>query len=161
MFKYWGNSQASMLIGDFKHKLARLNSRLYIRTDEVTKMDGLAHAGIYMRNVKQAGLSWETKGRGDHRVERYYQELESGNLDKFLCGICVEWLPEYDIFNADYTKIAVPGWRTVLLRLVSLKAFTLDEARKVFNCYSLGENDYDRMTFFQRVEFAKRLDHAK
>lgn len=147
-----------MIIGDFKYKLAKLNPNLYVRTDDSTKMEGLHHAGIYLKQVKQAGLSYDTKGRGSVNVERYFQELESGNLDKFLCGICIEWIPEFDIFNKEYTKISIPGWRTTLLRLVQSKAIELDKARKVFNCSSLGLSDYDKLNFFAKMQFAKKLD---
>jgi hypothetical protein len=150
-----------MLIGDFKKRLQQLNPNLVVKDDQVVKMDGLKHSGIYLKQVKQSGLSYDVKGRGDARVERYYAALESGQLDKFLCGVCLEWLPEFDVFNADYTKIAVPGWRTVLMQLVSKQAISLDKARKIFNCASLGEADYDRMNFFKRAEFAKRIDDAK
>lgn len=161
MYTYHGYSQASMLFGDFTHKLRQLDSRIIVKTDQPTKMDGLWHSGIYLQQVRQAGLSKGTKGHGTAQQEKFYSELETGQLDKFLCGVCIEWVPEFDIFNAEHTKIAVPGWRTILMRLIQSKLVTKDKARKVFNCQSLGEIDYDRLTFFGKLEFAKRLDNLK
>ncbi len=69
-------------------------------------------------------------------------------------------MPEYDIFNLEYTRLAIPGWRTIALRIVEAKAAKLDQVRKAFECQSLGETDYDKKTFFQKLEFAKRLANA-
>ncbi len=160
-FTYYGNTQASMLIGNFKDRLKRLNPQILIDEENATKLQGLRHAGIYLKAVKQAGLSLDTKGRGHGRVEKYYAALESGELNKFLCGVCLEWLPEYDIFNAEYTKIAVPGWRTILMQLIQKKVIDRDKARKVFSCPSLGEADYDRMSFFAKMQFAKKIDKVE
>lgn len=150
-----------MLLGNFKDRLRKLNSRIFIDEEKATVMQGLRHAGIYLKSVKQAGLSLDTKGRGHGKVERYYAALESGDLNKFLCGICLEWLPEYDIFNAEYTKIAIPGWRTVLMQLIQKKVIDREQARKVFSCSSLGEADYDRLSFFAKMQFAKKLDRVE
>ncbi len=160
MFTYYGKSQASMLLGDFKHKLKRLNENLYI-ADEARVMDGLKHSGIYLKGVRQRGLSWDTKGQGTSKQEKYYAALESGELDKYMCGVCIEWLPEFDVYNAEYTRIAVPGWRTTLLRLIQSKVVTLDKARKIFECQALGESDYDNMTFFNKLQFAKKIDRIE
>lgn len=158
MFNYFGYTQASMLLCDFTSRLRQLNGDLYVKTDQVIKMDGLKHSGIYLKMIKQSGLSYDTKGHGAANVEKFFAARETGQLDKYMCGVCIEWLPEFDIFNADYTKIAVPGWRSTLLRLIQSKAFSLQSARKVFNCSSLGETDYDRMSFFNKMQFAKRID---
>lgn len=150
-----------MLIGDFTSKLKKLNSKLYVKMDQRQIIRGLGHSGIYLKQAKQAGLSYDTKDRGHHLVNRYYQELESGQLDKFICGVCLEWIPEFDIYDDEYTKIVIPGWRTTLLRLVQAKAIDLDKAKKVFKCKSLGESDYDKLNFFGKLRFAKKVDGFK
>lgn len=119
---------------------------------------GLRHAGIYLKQTKQAGLSSDVKGHGHHLVEKYYAALESGQLDKYLAGVCLERIPEYDIFNEDYTKMEIPGWRTIILRLVQAKVTTLERARKVFECSSLGESDYDKLSLAGKMRLAKKID---
>ena len=149
-----------MLIGDFKSKLYKLNPRLIVSDAQPVRMNGLYHTGIYEKQVRQNGLSFDTRGHGDPKAEKYFAALETGQLDRYICGICIEWVPEYDVFNAEYNKVAVPGWRTILMQLVQKKLTTLDKARKVFEVPSLGEADYDRMSFFKKMEFAKKIDRV-
>lgn len=149
-----------MLIIDFTARLSRLNPRLIVRSDQATKRQGLKHAGIYLKEQQQRGLSYDVKGKGPAGIEKYYAELAAGRLDKYICGVCIEWLPEFDVFNEEYSCVSVPGWRTVLLRLIESKVFKLEDARRIFNCQSLGETDYDKMSIFKKMEFAKRLDNA-
>jgi hypothetical protein len=41
--------------------------------------------------------------------------------------------------------------------LAKQKIAPLDKIRKVFECQGLGESDYDKASFFGKIEFAKRL----
>lgn len=160
MLKYYGLLQATMFIHDFIAKLKRLNPRLRVDTENAQKIGEYRLAGIYLKNVRQKGLSVDVQGRGHHKVDRYYQELETGNLDKYLGPVALDHIPEYDVFNAEYSNMAVPGWRTIVLRLVQQKVCSLERARKVFNCAGLGDSDYDRMSFFKKMQYAKKLDEG-
>ena len=48
------------------------------------------------------------------------------------------------------------GWRGVLTELVKRRLVTLDRARSVFGCSSLGETDYDRMSYDEKRFLMKR-----
>lgn len=160
-FTLIGASQLSMLLTDFKAKLRRLDTRLEIQ-----------HANPQLRenNLKFAPLYYKSPRREFSKIAKtdrnlvhsghaqYLDALEKGVMDIYVTAICLDFIPEYDIFNKEYTKLAVIGWRSVLLMLVKKNIVSLDKARKVFNCQSLGEHDYDKMDIFGKLNFAKRLD---
>lgn len=149
-----------MLIGDFQSKLRKLDPNLYVRTDDVRVLEnGLKHAGVYYKQKKQAVKSNKVdRLHASSEQQKYLNALEKGELDFYVCGICIDILPEYDIINTNYGRIVSLGWRTVLLRLVEHKITTLEKARKVFNCSSLGESDFDKANFHQKLAIIKKLE---
>lgn len=152
-----------MLLFDFQSKLRKLDPRLYVKTDKcVVRENSLKHTGLYYKAERRTQMNVDSDSYGQVSPEhvKYLQALERGELDAFICGICLDIIPEYDIFNLEYTRLAIPGWRTIALRIVEAKAAKLDQVRKAFECSSLGETDYDKKSFFQKLEFAKRLAHA-
>lgn len=163
MFTLVPARQKAMLIGDFQNKLKKANPLLYVQTDKsVLRPEGHRHSGIYLKNPKrnQMNVSSEQYGLVSPSHIKYLEALEKGELDTFICGICIDFIPEYDIFNLEYSKMCIPGWRSVALTLVNKKITTLAKVRKAFNCKGLGESDYDKMSFFQKLEFAKRFENA-
>lgn len=152
-----------MDIGNFKNKLTKLNPALYVHQDLGRTEGGLRHSAIY---YKQPGRTPIKVSKADlqeaHSSQIHYLEaLEAGEIDKYMCGVCLDFVPEYDIINTEYVKIIAMGWRSTLLRLVSLKVCTLEKARKVFNCASLGESDYDRANFHGKIAMIKKLDREQ
>lgn len=161
MFTLVPARQKAMLIGDFQNRLKRVNPLLYVQTEmSVKREEGHRHSGIYLKNPKrqQMNVSTEDYGSVNPNHIKYLEALEKGELDSFICGICIDFIPEYDIFNLEYSRLCVPGWRSIALTLVNKKVATLDKVRKAFNCKGLGESDYDKMSFFQKLEFAKRFE---
>lgn len=152
-----------MLIGDFQNRLKKVNPLLYVQTDKsVKRPEGHHHSGIYLKNRSRSamGVSSESYGSVNTNHIKYLEALEKGELDTFICGICLDFIPEYDIFNLEQSRMCVPGWRSLALTLVNKKVATLEKVRKAFHCKGLGESDYDKMSFFQKLEFAKRFENA-
>ena len=163
MFTLVPARQKAMLIGDFQNRLKKVNPLLYVQTDKAVKRpEGHRHTGIYLKNHKRTDTGVDSSNFGivNPNHIKYLQALENGELDTFICGICIDFIPEYDIFNLEYSRMCVPGWRSIALTLVSKKVASLDKVRKAFNCKGLGESDYDKMSFFQKLEFAKRFEDA-
>lgn len=84
---------------------------------------------------------------------------ESGQAGEFLCGVS-EWTPEYDRFNPETGTLMMRGWRSLAMFLVRKGVCTLDRAKHVFGS-SLGETDYDRLSFEQKLSLAREEAHAK
>jgi hypothetical protein len=163
MFTLVPARQKAMLIGDFQNRLKKINPLLYVQTDKsVKRPEGHRHSGIYLKTQKRQAMSVSRDQYGlvNPNHIKYLEAVEKGEFDTFICGICLDFIPEYDIFNLEYSRMCVPGWRSIALILVDKKVATLDKVKKVFNCNGLGESDYDKMSFFQKLEFAKRFEDA-
>jgi len=152
-----------MDIGNFKTKLTKLNSRLFIKSDSAKKDGQFRFSGIYYKEPERDKISASSGDRNYAHVsqQKYLNELAAGNLDKFICGTCIDFIPEYDIIDTERSRIVAAGWRSILLRLVSLKLTTMDRARKVFSCPSLGEADFDRASFFEKLNIIRKLAGEK
>lgn len=151
-----------MLLGDMQSKLKKLNSRLYIKTDERKEhAKGFHVSGIYLKASERVKLRFKNDKSAVHwKQGKYLEALERGELDRFICGVCLEHVPEYDVFCFVKNNILAPGWRKIVLKLVKYKICTLDQARNVFNRQSLGESDYDKMSFFKRLEWSRKLSEG-
>jgi len=147
-----------MDIGHFQSQLQKLNSSLYVNKDAAVQSGGFKHSGVYFKLGGPVPLTVSSADRHQASIEqiKYLDALDAGQLDRFLCGTCIDFVPEYDIIDVERMRVIAPGWRSILLRLVQLKVCTLDQARKVFSCSSLGQNDFDRMNFFERIDFIKK-----
>jgi len=150
-----------MLLTDLKAKLRRIDTRLYVdHANPVTKENGLKFAPLYFKKARRSksNVSYGDRNLVHASHAKYLDALESGVMDTHVTAICLDFIPEYDIFNKEYTKLAVLGWRSLALLLVEKKLATIDKVRKVFNCQGLGQSDYDRMSMWGKIEFAKRLE---
>jgi len=112
--------------------------------------------GIYYKAEKRQSPTLGTEHLHSSQA-KYLEGLESGQLDTFICGIPAGEVPEYEVFDFEQTRILMTGWRSIIMALVKQKLVDLDKARNLFNCQSLGESDYDKMDFFKKFEFAKKL----
>lgn len=152
-----------MLLTDFQAKLRRIDTRLYVDSSKiVTRENGLKFAPLYLKKARKAEITVQKSDRNSVSATHanYLDALERGEMDTYVTAICLDFIPEYDIFNMEYTKLAVMGWRSIGLMLKNMKIADLETIRKAFNCKGLGESDYDRASYFGKLEMAKRLADA-
>lgn len=155
--------QPKMLLTDFQYKLRRIDTRLYIDTSKpFVRENGLRFCPLYLKKAKKMDITVQKSDRNQVSAAHanYLDALEKGVMDTYVTAICIDFIPEYDIFNIEYTKLAVMGWRSIGLLLRNLKIADLDKIKKVFNCNGLGESDYDRASLHGKLEIAKRLADA-
>lgn len=161
-FRPLPGSGKTMTLDNFKHKLKQLNSKLYVKTDERTHNGGDFYlSGIYFKkrerkNIRSMG---DSINYAETEQIKYLQALEAGDLDTFICGICLNHVPEYDVFDLARETMLMPGWRKIVLRIVKLRLCDIDKARKVFSS-SLGLQTYDHMKYLKRLAWAKELRDA-
>ena len=152
--------QPKMLLTDLQAKLRRIDTRFYIDASRpVTKENGLRFAPLYFKKARKSEISVQQSDRNSvcaaHAL--YLDALERGEMDIYVSAICLDFIPEYDIFNMEYTKLAVLGWRSLALMIVRQKLADLSKVKRAFECKGLGESDYDRASYFGKLEIAKRL----
>lgn len=78
---------------------------------------------------------------------------ENGQAGEFICGVSI-WTPEYDRFDLETGTLLMRGWRSLVLYLVKKEICTLERAKRVFG-NSLGETDYDKLHFEQKLAKAR------
>ena len=140
-----------MHLVSFNEKLTKLNPRLYI--DQKTPKPWCGHllAGIYLKSPKRAKRRFfKSDYHGD--AAKYISALEAGYLDQHVSSICLDLIPEWDIWDLNNRMIKVRGWRTVLLELARKKVIDLEKARKIFSCSSLGLTDYEQAPWERKLE---------
>lgn len=152
-----------MLLTDLQAKLRRIDTRFYIDASRpVTKENGLRFAPLYFKKARKSEVTVQKSDRNSVSAAhaQYLDALERGEMDIYVSAICLDFIPEYDIFNLEYTKLAVLGWRSLALMLIKKELATADRVKKAFECKGLGESDYDRASYFGKLEIAKRLADA-
>jgi len=155
--------QPKMLLTDLQAKLRRIDTRLYIDASRpVTKENGLRFAPLYFKKARKSEIAVQKSDRNSVNAAhaQYLDALERGEMDTYVSAICLDFIPEYDIFNMEYTKLAVLGWRSLALMIVRQNIADIEKVRKAFNCQGLGESDYDKASYFGKLEIAKRLADA-
>jgi hypothetical protein len=148
-----------MYLFEFKRKLARLNSKLYINEKNRKEVrPGYYTTGIYLKEAgkHKRGLTDRQMGYADADQRRRLEDDYAGHIDKFLCGCPTEWVSEWDLFDLERNMIIAIGWRSILKQLIRKGAFTLNRARKEFNCSSLMEADYDKLNLGGKLKLVKR-----
>ena len=149
-----------MLVSDLQAKLRKIDTRLYIDNRSiVTKENGLRFAPLYLKKARKSEISVQKTDRNQVSAAhaQYLDALEKGVMDTYVTAICLDFIPEYDIFNMEYTKLAVLGWRSLALMIVRQKLADLSKVKRAFECKGLGESDYERASYFGKLEIAKRL----
>lgn len=152
--------QPKMLLTDFQTKLRRIDTRLYVDNSVIsTRENGLRFAPLYFKKARKSEISVQRSDRNAVSAShaQYLDALENGVMDVYVTAICLDFIPEYDIFNMEYTKLAVMGWRSIGLLLRNMQIADINKIKKAFNCNGLGESDYDRASYFGKLEIAKRL----
>jgi len=156
-------NQPTMLLTDLQARLRRIDTRLYIDTSKiVTRENNLRFAPLYFKKARKSEITVQKADRNSVSAAhaQYLDALERGEMDMYVSAICLDFIPEYDIFNMEYTKLAVIGWRSLGLIIANQKIASLDRIRKAFQCDGLGESDYDKASYFGKLEMAKRLADA-
>ena len=145
---------------NLQNKLKRIDTRLYIATDSTqVRENGLKFAPLYLKKARRSESHVQKSDRNMVSAghAQYLDALESGVMDTYVTAICLDFIPEYDIFNLEYSKLSVLGWRSLGLMLANLKIAPLDKIKKAFECQGLGESDYDKADYFGKLQIAKRL----
>ena len=151
-----------MYLFDLASKLKKLNSRIYIDTRGGTRIaEGWHATGIYYREPGQDRAKY--KGAVSHYVNNDAQRLldayDKGHKDKYLGGVAIEWVPEYDIFSeveqGKPLHLVAPGWRSIVARLSRQGYIDLKRAKLLFGAASLGEQSYDKLKFEARRDLAQ------
>jgi hypothetical protein len=151
----------------FKEKLAKLNKNLYV-DDRARRQirPGTDHygSGLYCRNaVRTANDTSAAKLNYLDKASRtYIEDSQNGLLPDFLCGIPTGYIPEYDDIDIESGKLLARGWRSILMFLATKRRLiSLDKARRVFACGSLGEQTYDHKNFEQKLADLRAEDLKK
>lgn len=136
----------------FKSKLSRLNPDLYVDDSSRRQVSGdWWTAGLYSRRVRRSSLFRGTDRHYlDAEGQRYAEACETGQIADFILGVPQGYVPEYDVYCQESGRLLARGWRSILLALVDKRLVSLDRARRVFGCASLGETPYDRANFAQK-----------
>ena len=148
---------------NLQRRLRRIDSRLYIDADSAkVRENGLKFAPLYLKKARKSEIRVQQSDRNivSAAHAQYLDALEKGVMDTYVTAICLDFIPEYDIFNIEYSKLAVLGWRSLGLMLAKQNIAPLDKIKKVFECQGLGESDYDKASFFGKLEFAKRFENG-
>lgn len=151
-----------MYTKDFEKKLKRLNPHLYVDYRDARKASpkyDYLLTGIYLRVTKRDKLKYSKASyEGLSQEQRaYLRDKEAGHFDVHVGGVCLQIVPEYDIFDISGCQLLVPGYRSILLSLVKKGYVDLKKAKRVFACSSLGESDYDNQDFFGKIKLIKAL----
>lgn len=151
-----------MFVFDLKNKLQQIDGRLYVKDDAMRYARGEALSAVYLKENRRGirSISDTALHYASAEAREHLEDVEYGFIDTFVCGIPLGEIPEYDQFDVIDNRIVCAGWRTVALKLVEKKICSLEKARKVFECSSLGEADIDKMSFCQKLELARRKSNA-
>lgn len=152
-----------MTLMSLQDKLKKISPLFYIdNARPQIHENGLKFAALYMKRPRREAVNVADHQRNSisEGHAKYLDALEKGQMDIFVTSICLDFIPEYDIFNLEYTKLAVLGWRSLGLMLINRNMAPAERVKKAFNCAGLGESDYDRAGFFGKLEIAKRLANA-
>lgn len=137
---------------DFLYNLKRCNNRLYVATDAQSVMSSEWKAqGLYVRRrASHDKLETGLLAKADDQTRKMIEDQESGQKDEYVMAVPRNWVPEFPVFDQKTGKLLARGWRGILLDLSKRGLLTIDKARRVFGCRSLGETDYDLMTFDEK-----------
>ncbi len=152
-----------MLSLEFKRRIQRLDPSLYVDDSIKRLVQGEWHtSGLFSRKRKRSSNTVDGTNlhyAGSSAAASYLQASETGHLDQFVCGVPFNWVPEYDVFDLTTGKILARGWRSIVSALVKQGHCSWDRARKVFQSSELGRTSYDRMTYEQRLAWARSESH--
>lgn len=137
----------------FKEKLKQLNPLLVVDSENASVVldmkqnpTGWSTAQMYVNHGKrQEEMPHHLKTNLDLDAQKFLDAKEAGELFEFVCGVPIEDVPEYNIFS-NRKRILARGWRNILRILIKRNLVSLAKARKVFNCSSLCESDYDNLS---------------
>ncbi len=155
-----------MYISDFQGYLKRLNPLLYVNNEKAQlRMEGHGFlvGGIYLRKaIQRRNIKQDHWHYADSKKEREFLEAShTGKMDKFVTGLTVNHIPEFDYFDKETGKLLARGYRTILQILINKRLADKTKVKQVFRCSSLGEADYDKLTLQQRWQFQINRDRNR
>jgi hypothetical protein len=144
-----------MFTFDLSAKLTRLNPRLFISSNNASRVGEFLVGGIYDRKATREKSLSDVEKHYTGEASQHMEDAASGHLANFLCGVPIGFVPEHDIFDLKTGALQARGWRTIVKTLVSKGVIDLNKSRKVFGRPGLGTDQYDRLSFDDRLKWAR------
>jgi hypothetical protein len=139
---------------ELETKLKKLNPLLYLGRTEVDYFNGeLGSTGIYLK--RRSIDAQKIANEADHTNFIKKDCITAGAMrnlrdnDEYLGMTTLRHIPEGNQYLPDQSLWA-KGWREIVLAIVKRGHCTLERARRVFECPSLGQSDWDRMSDLQK-----------
>lgn len=138
-----------MEASEFERKLRRLNPRIYLGKNINTEYNKeLFSTGIYYKD-----------GNNGEKIDGSVLDAEGSKLaqkynespDLYLTFCTYKAIPEGNLYD-DKGHIIAPGWREILLNLGKKNLISINKARKVFQCPSLGLSTYDNLSVIDKFK---------
>lgn len=127
-----------------------VDERLYVAVDlAVPGPAGDKVAPIMMRVAQRTDKKTDGYKLGGG-AGRFMEAKESGNRDKHVGTVTLGDIPEGDVFSPEGREIK-RGWRTIANTLIKKEVASAERVRRAFGS-SIGESDYDRMSFEQKAQ---------
>lgn len=150
-----------MTLITLKEILKRVDPRLYVGDkDRRVSYSDIYVSGIYLKKGEGRATRFKkhewAAASLDSTQRQYREDLVSGQLDTFICGVALTGVPEYDIYNLSKSELVLAGWRSIAKVLVNKRIASWDRIKRAFKCDSLGENDYDKLSFYGKLALARK-----
>ena len=94
--------QPKMLLTDFQAKLRKIDTRLYVdATKPFIRENGLKFGPLYLKKAYRADVTVQNSDKNLVHAghAKYLDALETGVMDTYITAICLDFIPEYDIFK--------------------------------------------------------------
>lgn len=145
-----------MYLFDLQAKLKKANPDLFVLTDRRVEVLSEIPSHPLMLRYGKRSRKFNTWGKHyvDSNTQKYMEMKENGQAGEYICGVSA-WTPEYDWFDLEKNMLKARGWRSLALFLVKKGLCTLDQARRAFECESLGTTSYDKLEYDQKLRLAR------
>jgi hypothetical protein len=145
---------------DFNAAIALLNKGVYIDVSNITTYVKTGEKALAVKRRtarRKAATSAKQRNEADSLDLRFLDDEVQGTKDEFLMAIPYPWVPEYDELDGKTGRVIKRGWRSAALSLVRKNICTIEQARKVFKCRSLGESTYDKLGYEGKLRLCRTL----
>lgn len=144
-----------MDFGLFREKLRECNPRIYVDMNHrvFSTNAELGTSGIYLKDYNSGQID-TSKLSGDTLsiAEKY-----NTSPDEYIGWVTHGYVPEVDEFQLETGKPISRGWRTIVSYFVKKGYIEKKKAEQVFGWY---QSDYDKMSYDQRLELARKHDNS-
>ena len=144
-----------MYLFDLQTKLKKINPNLVVFTDKGIALGEIrSYPLVLMFGKRHRGFSALGKHYMDANTQKYMEMKENGQNGEYICGVSA-WTPEFDMLN-ERGEVVARGYRSLGKLLAEKGIASWDKIRKVFRASDLGRTDYDRATYEQKLEWARK-----